>query len=188
MNLILFFIGSYLIGNLLTAYLLIRWIEKDKVELKGSGNPGAKNMGRLYGKKAFIITFFGDALKGSIVIIIGRALHLTEAEYLTGMAFAVIGHIKPILHGFKGGKGISTFIGGIITFEPILAAVMVLGFSLSYPFTKSFTISGLTAICFIPIAVSYMFKSVDLLWVLAPLIVILILAHSKNLRGKMNPT
>lgn len=188
MDYIFYFIGSYFIGNILTAHILIKLLRKGNIMEQGSGNPGARNIGRLYGKKAFIITFLGDAIKGSLVIIIGRYLQFTEMDMLIGLTLAVIGHIKPILYGFKGGKGISTFIGGMITFEPMLILVIIIGFLLFYPFSKSFTISGLAAFCFIPFAVSYLYHSIDLLWILVVLIIILIIAHSENLLKRIHHT
>ncbi|MBY0120362.1 glycerol-3-phosphate acyltransferase [Bacillus sp. S/N-304-OC-R1] len=188
MNFLSYLITSYFIGNILTAHLLIKLLRKENIINQGSGNPGARNIGRLYGKKAFIITFLGDALKGCLVVLIGRYFLFSEFEILACLTVAVIGHIKPIFYRLKGGKGISTFIGGIITFEPLLALVIIIGFLLFYSLSKSFTISGLAAFCFIPFAVSYLYHSTELLWVLVVLIVILIFAHSDNLLKKINHT
>lgn len=188
MNFILYLFGSYFIGNILSAHVLIKFLGKQNILEQGSGNPGARNIGRLYGKKAFVITFLGDAFKGSLVIIIGRYFHFSELEILVCLTAAVTGHIKPLLYRLHGGKGISTFIGGMITFEPLLAIVIIIGFLLFYPFSKSFTISGLAAFCFIPFAVSYLYQSIDLLWVVFALIVILIIAHSDNLMKKIKHT
>ncbi|KAB2333249.1 glycerol-3-phosphate acyltransferase [Cytobacillus depressus] len=188
MELILFLAGAYFIGNFLTAHILMKLFRKRSINSQGSGNPGARNIGRLYGKKAFLITFLGDALKGSLVILVGRMLEFTEIELLFGLILAVIGHIKPIFFRFKGGKGVSTFIGGIITFEPLLAIVIVSGFFIIYPFTKSFTISGLGAFCLIPLTVSYLYQSMELMWTLVVLIIIIILAHSENLIKKFRHT
>ncbi|WP_228460180.1 glycerol-3-phosphate acyltransferase [Cytobacillus dafuensis] len=189
MNTIFFYIGSYFIGNFLTAHFLVKFIrKKGDIHTQGSGNPGARNIGRLYGKKAFVITFLGDALKGSLVILIGKILNLSEIELLFGLTLTVIGHIKPIIFHLKGGKGVSTFIGGIITFEPLLALLIIIVFIIIYPMSKSFTIAGLASFCMIPVAVSYLYKSMDLLFVLSTLIVIIILAHSENLFKKMGHT
>lgn len=184
MNQILYFIGSYFIGNFLTAYIFLKVLGKGNVKNQGSGNPGARNIGRLFGKRAFVITFLGDAFKGSLVIIIGRYLDLTEIEILAGLTLAVFGHIKPVIFRFKGGKGISTFIGGIITLEPMLALVIVIGFLLLYPFNRSFTISGLGTFCLLPFSISYLYHSIELLLIMVILIVIIILAHSENLFRK----
>ena len=186
MNLVFYYIGSYLIGNILTGYLLAKIFYRTDIQKHGSGNPGARNAGRLYGKKAFLFTFFGDALKGSFVILIGRVFHFSETEILIGLGLAVIGHIKPILLNFKGGKGISTFIGGILTFAPITAAIIIVGFLLTYPFTKSFTLSGLFSLCLIPFSIAYITNKINNLWVLAVLLLVLILAHSENVFKKIN--
>lgn len=186
MNLILYFISSYLIGNLLSGYILVKFLYHDDIQKHGSGNPGARNAGRLYGKKAFIATFLGDALKGSIVVLIGRAFQFSDLEILIGLTLAVLGHIKPIIFHFKGGKGISTFIGGILTFEPLLTPIIVVSFLLTFPFTKSFTLSGLASLCLIPFSVTYMTSDLNNLWVLAVLLLMLIFAHSENLFKKLN--
>lgn len=186
MNLILYFIGSYIIGNVLTGYLFVKFFYHADIQKHGSGNPGARNAGRIYGRKAFIATFLGDALKGSLVILIGRALQFSDIELLIGLALVVFGHIKPIIFSFKGGKGISTFIGGILTFEPLLAPIIVVGFLLIFPFTKSFTLSGLASLCLIPFFVTYMTNELGNLWVLSVLLLMLIFAHSENLFKKLN--
>lgn len=185
---ILYYIGSYFIGNVLTGYLFVKIFHHSNLQISGSGNPGARNAGRLYGKKAFIVTFLGDAFKGSLIIIIGRLLDLTEVEQLIGLTLAVIGHIKPILFRFKGGKGISTFIGGVITFEPFVIPAIIIVFLLVYPFTKSFTLSGLASLCFIPFAIYFFQNAISPIWVLALLIIIIILAHAENLKKRIKHT
>ena len=185
MNILLYFLGSYIIGNVLTGYIYVKLFHHTDIQKNGSGNPGARNAGRLYGRKAFVVTFLGDALKGSLVILIGRALHFADIELLIGLALAVLGHIKPFFFTFKGGKGISTFIGGILTFQPLLAPIIVVGFLLIYPFTKSFTLAGLASICLIPVSVTYMTNELYNLLVLSFMILMLILAHSENLFKKL---
>lgn len=185
MNLIFYYIGSYLIGNFLTGQLIVKLFHKANINEIGSGNPGARNAGRLYGKKAFLVTFLGDALKGSIVILVGGMFDFTETECLIGLTLAVIGHIKPIMFRFKGGKGISTYIGGIITFAPWLALIIIIGFLVTYPFTKSFTISGLISFCFIPFSVYYYHHSFETIMVLIALTAIIVIAHRDNLFGRV---
>lgn len=123
----------------------------------GSGNVGARNGGRLRGAPAFAAIFLGDALKGASVILLGRYLNYAEPLLLLGLGFAIIGHIKPITLKFKGGKGVSTFIGGMLALEPWLAFVIIISFLVLYPFTKSFTLSGLGA--FLAIPATIMIKS-----------------------------
>lgn len=57
-------LGSYLLGNLLTAILIGRVVYRKDIRQEGSGNPGARNVGRVFGKGASVFTIAGDALKG----------------------------------------------------------------------------------------------------------------------------
>ncbi|WP_102275415.1 glycerol-3-phosphate acyltransferase [Cytobacillus massiliigabonensis] len=184
MNLIIFFVSSYFIGNILTAHFLIKIFHKGEILGEGSGNPGARNAGRLYGKKAFVLTFLGDALKGALVIFIGRMLELSALEQLIGLAFALIGHIRPVFFRFRGGKGISTYIGGALAFEPLLAVVIIIAFLITYPFTKSFTLSGLGSFLVLPVAVDFLHNSVTSMWGFIGITIIILLAHIKNLIEK----
>ena len=151
MILISLLIGSYLLGNLLTASLISTFYYNQEIRTKGSGNPGARNVGRLYGRKAFVATFIGDALKGVIVVLAVRLLDFDQFFELIGLVSVVLGHVYPVLLKFRGGKGVSTFIGGLLVFSPPIFAVFVGVFVVLYLFIKNFTGAGLTAITSLPI-------------------------------------
>ena len=146
----LYFIFSYLIGSIMFGFLITKIFYRKDIRVQGSGNVGARNAGRLHGKTAFVLIFLGDALKGALVILAARYLQFSETIQLIGLALAILGHIKPITLKFKGGKGISTFIGGIITFEPVLVPVIILGFRRSLPFFEKFYFSWIGDISFYP--------------------------------------
>ena len=124
---------------------------KGDIRSGGSGNPGARNAGRLFGKKAFVVTFVGDALKGAIVVGVAGWFDFGAAVELLALVAVMLGHVFPIFLKFRGGKGVSTFIGGLLVFDPLLFAVFVGLFLLGYPLLKSFTIAGLLAIGFLPL-------------------------------------
>jgi glycerol-3-phosphate acyltransferase PlsY len=119
------------------------------------------------------------------VILIGRYLHFPEYVQLIGLGMAILGHIKPAALKFKGGKGISTFIGGMICFEPLLIAVILLAFFALYPFTKSFTFSGLGAFLFIPIFLFFKHKQWLTCVIELTLVGIIFLVHSENIRERL---
>ena len=105
---------AYLIGSLNTSILVSKFIGKD-VRKEGSGNAGATNTLRVFGKGAAAIVVLGDALKGVIAILIARLIvgMFTAANVIIlpvcVAAFCVVlGHNFPIYFGFKGGKGIMT--------------------------------------------------------------------------------
>ncbi len=166
-------------------YIVLKVLYRQDIRQLGSRNVGARNAGTLHGKTAFILTFLGDALKGVLVIVIARFLHFSEHIQLIGLALAVIGHLKPITLKFKGGKGISTFIGGGLAFQPLVAPVILAAFSLLYPWIKSFTLAGLAALLSIPACLFIMQYD----WISCTLVVgillLIFLAHAENIKERI---
>ncbi|PGM87518.1 glycerol-3-phosphate 1-O-acyltransferase PlsY [Bacillus cereus] len=170
----LYVVASYLFGNILTAYLLTKWQHNVDIRDEGSGNPGARNMGRVYGKWYFVATFLGDAIKGAIVVYIAKYLFEDATFVMLALLAVIIGHIYPILFKGKGGKGISTFIGGLIAFDYLIALTLIGIFIVFYVIFKGFTKSGLITIACLPICmIFYSYSSVTT--ILSVLIILLIL-------------
>ena len=166
-------------------FLVTKTLFHKDIRREGSGNVGARNAGHLHGKKAFVFIFLGGALKGVLVILIARYLGFSAQIQLVGLGLAILGHLKPITLNFKGGKGISTFIGGIIMFEPLLVFVIAGVFLVLFPFTKSFTFSGLGAFLFIPVFLLF----IDYDWICCAsvlcILVFIFLAHLENIKVRM---
>jgi glycerol-3-phosphate acyltransferase PlsY len=102
---------AYLFGSISSAIVLCRIAGYPDPRRQGSGNPGASNILRLYGKKAAAITLAGDLLKGLLPLLIGRALQVPEVILASLGVAAFLGHLYPIFFQFEGGKGVATFIG-----------------------------------------------------------------------------
>ena len=79
----------------------------------GSGNIGATNVLRTGNKPAAFLTLIGDAGKGGAAVLFARALFADDAAQIAGFA-AFLGHCFPIYLGFKGGKGVATWLGTIL--------------------------------------------------------------------------
>ena len=110
---------GYLLGSLNFGVIISRIYGED-IRKKGSGNAGATNMMRVYGKKASILTLTCDALKTIVAVYIGRLLIMGYlGAYITGL-FAIIGHAWPIYFGFKGGKGVAAISAFCLVTEPII--------------------------------------------------------------------
>jgi glycerol-3-phosphate acyltransferase PlsY len=118
-------ICAYLCGSINCGVLLSRLRYGVDIRTKGSGNAGATNMMRVYGKKAAIFTFLGDMLKTAVAIIIGYLLlGYYIGAYLAGF-FCVLGHAYPVFFKFKGGKGVVAIATmGLLT-EPIVFLIML---------------------------------------------------------------
>ncbi len=122
MNYIIVVIISYLIGNLSFAYILGKFIMKKDVRDYGSGNSGATNAIRAFGAKIGVWAFVGDVLKGVVAVLIGKVIGEEYGGYLAG-AFVIIGHNWPALLNFKGGKGVATTIGVMLTINPFVSLI-----------------------------------------------------------------
>ena len=122
-------VQAYLLGSIDTGILVSKFLYHDDVRKYGSGAAGMTNMLRTFGKKAAALTAFGDVLKGVLAVCIGRWLftlmpeNTTLSPYLAvylAAIFAIIGHLKPLYFGFKGGKGVLVAGGTILAIQPVL--------------------------------------------------------------------
>jgi glycerol-3-phosphate acyltransferase PlsY len=128
---ILVAIVGYLLGS--SPFGLIVSRRKARIDIRqyGSGKTGGTNVLRTLGRKAFLMVAFLDILKGALAVvfaglIVGRdymvvgnsGLGLLFAQVIAALA-AVIGHIWPVFVKFKGGRGVATFLGGLIALCPV---------------------------------------------------------------------
>ncbi|ANR13250.1 glycerol-3-phosphate acyltransferase [Bacillus anthracis] len=144
------------------------------IRAEGSGKPGTRNMGRVYGKGYFVATFLGDAIKGAIVVSIAKYLFEDFTFVMLTLLAVIMGHIYPMLFKGKGGKGISTFIGGLIAFDYLIALTLVAVFIIFYLIFKGFTKPGLITIACLPLCmILYSYSIVTT--ILSALIIVLIL-------------
>ena len=128
---------AYLLGSVDTGILVSKYLYHDDVRTHGSGAAGMTNMLRTFGKKAAALTAFGDVLKGVLAVCIGRWLFTQMPESTTlspylavylAAIFAIIGHLKPLYFGFKGGKGVLVAGGAILAIQPVLLPFLALIF------------------------------------------------------------
>lgn len=101
---------SYFIGNFSSAYILGKIFQKKDIRNYGSGNAGATNALRVFGKKLGGITFILDVLKGILAVYIGEKIMGYNGKLIASI-FVVLGHNWPVFLKFKGGKGIATSLG-----------------------------------------------------------------------------
>lgn len=133
---------SYLIGSVNFSIILSRIIGKKDIRESGSGNAGATNMLRTYGKKMGVITLLLDVFKGIAVILLAifvvrlinvyrldsfptslaqtaplpTAINIEPVKYIAGVC-VVLGHNFPLYFGFKGGKGVATSLGVVLMLD-----------------------------------------------------------------------
>ncbi len=109
--------AGYLLGSLSAGVLVARALGLGDPRDAGSGNPGATNVLRLGGKKAAVLTLIGDGGKGILAVWVAHLLGMGPVTVaLTGLA-AFMGHLYPIFHGFRGGKGVATGFGVLLAWS-----------------------------------------------------------------------
>jgi glycerol-3-phosphate acyltransferase PlsY len=113
--LLLWALAGYLLGSIPFGVVLARAFGLGDLRRVGSGNIGATNVLRTGNKTAAALTLVLDGGKGAAAVLIARALAAEDAVQLAGFA-AFLGHCFPVWLGFRGGKGVATFLGLLLAF------------------------------------------------------------------------
>ncbi|SLN21662.1 Glycerol-3-phosphate acyltransferase [Roseovarius albus] len=108
--LILWAIIGYLLGSIPFGMVLTRLMGLGNLREIGSGNIGATNVLRTGNKAAAAGTLVLDGGKGAAAVVLARCLAGEDAAQIAALA-AMIGHCYPVWLGFRGGKGVATFLG-----------------------------------------------------------------------------
>ncbi|EMS97859.1 glycerol-3-phosphate acyltransferase PlsY [Agrobacterium tumefaciens str. Cherry 2E-2-2] len=148
---------GYLFGSIPFGLILTRMAGLGDVRKIGSGNIGATNVLRTGNKKLAAATLLLDALKGTAAVLVANALWGYEASLVAGF-FAFLGHLFPVWLGFKGGKGVATYIGVLLGAAPLMMLAFALIWLATAFITRYSSLSALLAMLVIPVA----------LWLLGP--------------------
>ncbi len=192
-EIILVALGAYLIGSVNFSILLSRMISGKDIRESGSGNAGATNMLRTYGKKMGVITLLLDVLKGVIAILICRLASDNELlPYIAGVC-VVLGHNFPLYFGFKGGKGVATSLGVVLMLDwkvgLIVGACAILIMAITRYVSLGSIIGG-AAFIVIEIIKAIVTKNINAVQLICIIIIggLLIARHHANIRRLLNGT
>ena len=141
---------GYLSGSIPFGLLFTRWAGLGDVRSIGSGNIGATNVLRTGNKKIAALTLLADAVKGTIPILVMKAVGGETAGLIAGLA-AFAGHLFPLWLGFKGGKGVATNIGILFgLYWPLGLIFLAIWIVMAFLFRIS-SLSALTASALSPL-------------------------------------
>ena len=177
---------AYFLGNISPSTLIGRAMGVD-IKKEGSGNAGTTNALRVLGKKAAIITLVVDIGKGVVAVLIGNALAGPEAAMYCALA-AFVGHIWPLMFGFKGGKGVAVAFGGIVAINWQLG-LLCLGIVALIVLVTRMVSAGSVSVAVVFPVLAY-FLEPDFLYVGIAMAVLLVYKHKGNIqrliRGEEN--
>ncbi len=162
----------------------------------GSGNPGATNVLRTGNKRAAVLTLLGDALKGFVAVVLARLILGDDALtsslnswILCGVVVAVfLGHLFPLFHGFKGGKGVATACGILFGINWILGLATLATWIIVAKFMRYSSLAALAAAVFGPIYFVFLFGFHPMGLALTVVCLLLVWRHRSNIRNLMNGT
>jgi glycerol-3-phosphate acyltransferase PlsY len=185
---------TYLIGSISFAVVVSKCMRLPDPHSYGSGNPGATNVLRTGNKLAAVLTLIGDALKGYLAVMLARVLLGDESLtstlsswLLCGVVIAVfLGHLFPIFHGLKGGKGVATACGILFGINWILGLATLGTWIIVAMFMRYSSLAALAAAVFGPIYFVFLFGFQPMGIALLAVCLLLIWRHRSNIHNLMN--
>lgn len=170
---------AYLLGSVPFGIVMARLFGLGDLRAIGSGNIGATNVLRTGSKPAALLTLIGDAGKGAAAVLVARWLVGPDAAQLAGFA-AFLGHCFPIYLGFKGGKGVATFLGTLLALSFPLGLVACLSWAAAAAVGRISSLAALVAAASAPVWALWLAPSNVL--VSAVLAVLIFVRHGANIR------
>jgi len=185
---------AYLLGSISFAVVVSRAMGLPDPYTHGSKNPGATNVLRTGNKLAAVLTLIGDAAKGWLAVTIARAVlgdpSQASINILLGLvAITVfIGHLYPIFHRFKGGKGVATAAGILFAINWALGLATLGTWLIVAVFMRYSSLAALCAAVFAPIYFTFLFGVQPMGLAILVMSALLIYRHRSNIRNLLNGT
>jgi acyl phosphate:glycerol-3-phosphate acyltransferase len=170
---------GYVLGAIPFGLLLTQAAGLGDIRQIGSGNIGATNVLRTGNKALAAATLLLDAAKGAAAVIVAELLFGEQAALIGGFA-AFIGHIFPIWLGFKGGKGVATYLGVLIALDWRLAVIFAIVWLSMAAVARISSLAALIATLAVVIA-SWLLAERDQALVVTLMSAILIFKHRVNI-------
>ena len=180
-----FAVLAYILGTFTAGYYWVRWRTGLDIRQVGSGNVGARNVGRVTGAPGFLVTLLWDVTKGAMAVGLATYFKLSDEGTVACILAVVAGHNWPAQLRFHGGKGVATSIGAILAFDPWAALVLCLAFLPLWALVRSLTLSGLLAFGVAPLILFIAGFGNPIVAALSFLAIILLLTHRKNIREEI---
>lgn len=197
---------SYLLGSLNFSIILSRTMEKKDIRESGSGNAGATNMLRTYGKHFAVLTMIGDILKVALAILIAFIILDAPLEMFFKIAqsretaatmimykefagfFCVLGHIFPLYFKFKGGKGVAACTGMVILVDWRIALILFVIFVITIAVSKMISLGSIIIAVLYPVLIGVFYQNIVLILIAVLFASIVIIAHRQNIKRIINGT
>lgn len=171
---------GYLLGSIPFGMVVTRAMGLGDLRAIGSGNIGATNVLRTGNKGAALATLLLDGGKGAVAVLLARWLVGEDAAQVAGLA-AFLGHLYPVWLGFRGGKGVATFLGVLLALNWLIGAAVCLTWLLTAVLSRTSSIAALVAAASSGLWILWLTDG-SLLMLSLILTVLIYVRHSANLK------
>ncbi|HWI39433.1 MAG TPA: glycerol-3-phosphate 1-O-acyltransferase PlsY, partial [Burkholderiales bacterium] len=171
---------AYLLGSISFAIVVSKVLALPDPRSYGSKNPGATNVLRTGKKAAAVLTLMGDALKGFVPVLLA-VIYLPQAAPYAGVA-AFLGHLFPLYHRFKGGKGVATAAGVLFGLDAWLGLGTLATFAIIVAFFRYVSLASMIAAVFAVFFSWLIHLSAATTIAVAAMAALLIWRHKENIR------
>lgn len=185
-------LAAYLLGSVSFAIVVSRLMGLPDPRGYGSKNPGATNVLRSGSKLAAVLTLLADAGKGALAV--GLAVLATGQSPVAGVdpplagAMAFLGHLYPVYHRFRGGKGVATAAGVLFAFNPWLGLGTLATFAILVAFFRIISLASIIAALFSVFWAWFLFGLVPVTPVVGAMALMVLWRHRENIARLLRGT
>jgi len=172
-------LAAYLMGSISFAIVLSRLFALPDPRSYGSGNPGATNVLRTGSQHVAALTLLGDGGKGWLAVWIAALVEPAAVPYAGVAVF--LGHLFPVFHGLKGGKGVATAAGVLIALHPVLGLGTLATFAVIVAFFRMISLASIIAAAFAVFWAWFLFGMTPVTPVVGAMSLLLIWRHHENI-------
>ena len=153
---------------------------------QGSKNPGATNVLRLVGKKIAAFVLFFDGLKGAVPVLIGANYGLDLTALTLTALCAFLGHVFPVFFRFRGGKGVATYIGGLVAINFLAGLIFSIIWLVVAKVLRISSISALVATALSPFYFYLIIGDMESTLIIGLISLLIIYKHRDNIKRLIN--
>ena len=185
MQTVLIALAAYLLGSVSFAVLVSRLMGLPDPRSYGSKNPGATNVLRSGSRLAAALTLIGATGKGALAVFLA-ALYTGESpasgfDAPIAGAMALLGHLYPLFHGFKGGKGVATAAGVLLAIHWLLGLGTLATFGIILAFFRIVSLASMVAALFAVYWAWFLFQLAPVTPAVAAIALLVIWRHRDNI-------
>lgn len=185
---VIWIVGAYLLGSIAFGILISKLYGLPDPRSVGSGNIGATNVARSGKKSAAVLTLLGDAFKGWFPVWLALQSGMLM-WVVSGVALAVFfGHLYPIYHGFKGGKGVATALGVMLAISPLLGLAALVTWIAVFAVSRYSSLGAIVAAALAPVYAWLLLPYKDYVLTVFIMAVWLVWRHRTNIRKLLDGT